>query len=265
MNEKSSFPRYDHPILAWEYDQRQPTPLSGELEWYLKYTALSCNSALELTCGSGRLTIPLALAGVQVDGVDRSKTMLKRLKDKINTYDETIKQRVRVFCADIIDFTPEKKFDCVLFPYNSLQYLETVQNVSLYFCRVAMFLNSGGYFLFAIRRFDPSQYIDGHQVVIDWMNEPLVNSETGESIGSKFVSFWDKIAKQLINERTYRIIHSNGFIEHITQVTYSPIIEVTEYIGMLEKAGFNVQVFSSYDESEEDGKSRELCFVSRKR
>ncbi len=50
--------RYSHPILAWEYDQRNKLE-AAEFEWYLKYARSVGEPILELACGTGRLTIPL--------------------------------------------------------------------------------------------------------------------------------------------------------------------------------------------------------------
>ena len=265
MTEKSDFPRYDHPVLAWEYDQRQPAPFPGELDWYLKYIALSDSPILELTCGSGRLTIPLAVAGFQIDGVDRSKAMLKRLSDKLTTYDEKVRQRVRLFCADMIDFVPEGMHGCILLPYNSLQYLETVKNVSICFRRIATFLNAGGYFLFVVRRLNLSSFTYGKRVAYDSMDNPIADKEKKLSVGSRFVSNIDLSEHRVITEQTFRILHNSGETEQIRQVTYEPIIEVVDYIRMLERAGFDTKVNGGYNEQPDDGKSHELCFVCQKR
>jgi len=264
MADNSDFPRYDHPVLAWEYDQRQPVPLTGELEWYAKYAALSDGQILELACGSGRLTIPLALAGYHIDGVDRSKTMLGRLKTKLKDYDAEVRKRVRLFYADIRDFTSDSEYGTVFLAYNSLQYLETRTMVHRFFHHVPLFLKARGYFLFTVRRFSHSDFTDGKRVVYDNMNNPVVDKEKRLSVGCRFTAYLAAESGQIVNERTYEIAHPTGETEHVFQISRSPVIETAEYLAMLANTGLTARVYGGYDEPVENGKSREICFVCRR-
>lgn len=261
MAENSDFPRYDHSVLAWEYDQRQPAPFPGELEWYAKYGALSGGQILELACGSGRLTIPLADAGYHIDGIDRSETMLDRLRTKLKDRDAEVRQRVRLFCADIKDFKSDLKYGTVFLAYNSLQYLEKKGAVEAFFNRVPQLLQKRGHFLFAVRRFSHSDFADGKRVVYDNMNNPTLDNEKRLSVGCRFTAYLDAPNGQVVNERTYEIVHADGQRQLILQVSRSPVIDTGEYLTMLGNAGLPVQVYGGYDESPEDGRSRELCFA----
>ena len=264
MAENSDFPRYDYPVLAWEYDQRQPAPFPGELEWYAKYGALSGGQILELACGSGRLTIPLADAGYHIDGVDRSETMLDRLRTKLKDCDAEVRQRVRLFCADIKDFKSDLKYGTVFLAYNSLQYLEKKETIQTFFSRMPRLLQKGGHFLFVVRRFSQSYFTDGKRVVYDNMKSPDVDREKGLSVGCRFTAYLDSSNSHVVNEETYEIVHADGQRQLILQVSRSPVIDTAEYLTLLGNAGLAVQVYSGYDESPEDGRSRELCFACRR-
>jgi 2-polyprenyl-3-methyl-5-hydroxy-6-metoxy-1,4-benzoquinol methylase len=63
-------PRYEHEALAWEYDQRINELALGELDWYLRHAEVCQGPTLAPACGSGRLLLPIAQAGNDVDGVD---------------------------------------------------------------------------------------------------------------------------------------------------------------------------------------------------
>jgi len=265
MTEKYDFPRYDHPVLAWEYDQRQPVPFPGELEWHLKYAALSGGPVLELACGSGRLLIPIAEAGYQIDGVDRSNTMLNRLRTKLTTHDEKIRQRVRLFCDEMMEFVPDRKYGLCILAYNSVQYLEKIEIVNICFHHVFSLLQPNGYFLFTVRRVDLSDFPNGERVSFDTWDNPIFDKEKKLSVGSKFIHRVDFTERRIINERKYRILYDSGETENISQVSYAPIIEIPEYLSIVKEAGFVAQIYSGYDERPEDGKSREICFVCGKR
>src|SRR3972149_11868243 len=71
---------------------------------------------LELSCGTGRLTFPIAEAGVFVTGIDISNPMLKRAKEKLKKYPQAIQQRVTLVKGSTISFSVNKKFKAVFCP-----------------------------------------------------------------------------------------------------------------------------------------------------
>lgn len=62
---------------------------------------------LELCCGSGRLTIPLAKEGLNISGVDNSKTMLELAKEKAKNE----KLEITFIEADIRNLDLSNKYD----------------------------------------------------------------------------------------------------------------------------------------------------------
>jgi SAM-dependent methyltransferase len=77
---------------------------------------------LELGCGTGRISIPLARAGVSVVGIDRSEAMLARARERIRR--GRLAARVRLTRGDIraLPF-PSSTFPLVMAPYGVLQSL----------------------------------------------------------------------------------------------------------------------------------------------
>lgn len=77
---------------------------------------------LELGCGTGRISIPLARAGVSVVGIDRSEAMLARARERIRR--GHLSARVRLLRGDIraLPF-PSSLFPLVMAPYGVLQSL----------------------------------------------------------------------------------------------------------------------------------------------
>lgn len=256
-------PRYSSEILAWEYDQRQPEPLPGELGWYLKYASSAGSPILELACGSGRLLIPMAQAGYEIHGVDSSKAMLNRLRDKLDVLNIDSRHKIKIFCSDIMEFNPSERYSLVIIAYNSLRELETRSRIGSCFQHVLDILNQGGYFLFTVRRIDPSTLKGGSKVIFDSLDKPFFDEEKRLSVGSKIISYLDS-ANRIINEHTYVIKRRGCQSEIISFVTYTPMINAPEYITMLKDVGFTVQVSSGYDEHPEDGVSKEICFVCHK-
>ncbi len=90
-----------------------------DLNFYARQAELSGGDVLELGCGTGRLTIPMARRSFSVTGLDLSKSMLKRAREK------SAEQGVSVewVHADCRDFDLGRTFELIFFPANSFQSL----------------------------------------------------------------------------------------------------------------------------------------------
>lgn len=127
---------------------------TSDLPFYRKWCEISGGSVLELCCGTGRITIPLAKAGVEVTGLDFTESMLSvaRQKAMLDSVDVTW------ILGDIREFHLGRVFDLILIPFNSLQNIYSTADVQKVFSRVKAHLKPGGYFIFSV--FNPSlEYI----------------------------------------------------------------------------------------------------------
>ncbi len=116
-----------------------------DFEFYKRWTSKIDNlKVLELCCGTGRLTIPLAEAGVQITGVDFTKTMLTQAKLK------AINARVEInfIEADIRSFDLNDTFDLIFIPFNSIHHLYENEDLYKAFERAHHHLKDDGTFIF---------------------------------------------------------------------------------------------------------------------
>lgn len=77
---------------------------------------------LELACGTGRLTIPMARAGAKVHGIDNSAVMLKRLKRKLQLEPFQTRMLVSLEQADFVDFEVPNPYSLALLPFNAIHH-----------------------------------------------------------------------------------------------------------------------------------------------
>jgi SAM-dependent methyltransferase len=100
---------------------------------------------LELGCGTGRLLSPLARAGIQVTGVDRSAEMLELARRRLRRIARA--QRPTVVRGDIrsLPFRPQA-FGVVLAPYGMLQSLLNDEDLAAALSEAARLLGRGGLF-----------------------------------------------------------------------------------------------------------------------
>ena len=57
--------------------------LTEDKDFYLQWAKTSVGPVLELGCGTGRITIPVALNGVDIVGIDISPKMIEVAKSKL--------------------------------------------------------------------------------------------------------------------------------------------------------------------------------------
>jgi len=97
----------------------------GDLDLYLALASRADGPVLELAVGSGRLAIPLALAGYRVTGVDLDRAMLDRARAKVAGTPAA--DRLTLIEADLVDLRlPDAgRFGLAFVALNSLLVLPT--------------------------------------------------------------------------------------------------------------------------------------------
>lgn len=75
-------------------------------------------TVLDLGCGAGRTTIPLAEMGLNVVGIDLSQAMVEAARDQASAAD--VEVELAVMDAMELEF-PEAHFDAALFSYNGIE------------------------------------------------------------------------------------------------------------------------------------------------
>jgi SAM-dependent methyltransferase len=100
---------------------------------------------LELGCGTGRISIPLAKAGVSLVGIDRSEAMLARACQRVRR--GRLRSRTHLLRGDIrtLPFRPAT-FPLVMAPYGVLQSLLRERDLAATIDAVARVLKRGGTF-----------------------------------------------------------------------------------------------------------------------
>jgi len=83
---------------------------------------------LELACGTGRILLPLAHAGIEVTGLDLSQAMLDKLQTKLDKEPSEVQSRVTLKYADMRDYRFSHKFKLVFCAFNSFLHLLTTDD-----------------------------------------------------------------------------------------------------------------------------------------
>lgn len=121
-----------------------------DVPFYLGECRRAKGPVLELCCGSGRLTLPLLKAGIDITGVDFTPPMLAAARKK------ALAQGLPdVFLqGDMLKVRLKKKYKLVFIPFNSIQNIYTLEDVEKVFKTVRTHMAPGARFVFDI--FNPS-------------------------------------------------------------------------------------------------------------
>lgn len=116
--------------------------IQGDLDFYLKL-AEGRRSALELGCGTGRVSQALAEAGLAVTGVDLAPAMLAQAKARRRKASAAVGQRLRYRLGNMAELSLGERFDLVISPYFSLAHL-TPEDQARTFRAIAAHLGPDG-------------------------------------------------------------------------------------------------------------------------
>ncbi len=116
-----------------------------DLQFYKRWLPKNKDARiLELCCGTGRLTIPIAKEGYSISGVDYTSSMLEQATVKASEEGLVIE----FIEADIRTLDLQKKYDLIFIPFNSIHHLYTNEDLFMVFNVVKKHLKEGGLFLF---------------------------------------------------------------------------------------------------------------------
>ena len=86
------------------YEVMHPGSLQGDIEWYRQKATASGGPVLELGAGTGRITIPVAEAGIRITALDLDEGMLAKLRDKAAAEPDDVRARISVLQGDMRSF-----------------------------------------------------------------------------------------------------------------------------------------------------------------
>ena len=136
---------YDHPDL---YDAL--LPVGAHLPFYAGLARQQAGAVLELACGTGQITIPIALNGNPTVGLDRSRAMLDVARKRAAAANAP----VEFVEGDMRDFALDRDFELIFVARNSLLHLLSTADLLAAFGAIRRHLAPNGVFAFDI--FNPN-------------------------------------------------------------------------------------------------------------
>lgn len=146
---------YDHDFRHRRHD----------IAWYRQLAADMASAhptkgtILELGSGSGRLLVPLARDGHQLIGVDLSREMLLRCRQRLVRAGKKASERALLLRADFrelpLHVSNKERFRLILCPFGGLHHLYTRGDLERFLSEVRRLLHPDGLFAFDVINPDP--------------------------------------------------------------------------------------------------------------
>lgn len=113
-------------IASKYYDSAYAAMRLVDAPFYIDLAKETGGPALEIGCGTGRVLLPTARAGIEIHGLDNSAPMLAALKEKVAREDPAVRDRITLHAADMRDFRLNRTFPLVTIPFRPMQHMFTL-------------------------------------------------------------------------------------------------------------------------------------------
>ena len=114
--------RSPYDAIARVYDPWSAS-VTEDVEFYVEEAQASGGPVVELACGTGRISVPVAKAGIRVIGVDASAGMLEVASDYARA--EGVEALLDLRLGDMREPPVEERVPLVLIPFRSLLHMTT--------------------------------------------------------------------------------------------------------------------------------------------
>ena len=137
-----------NPVVKY-YDQTFAVSSSNDIAWFVDHARSSDGRVLDLACGTGRISIALAHAGLDVTAIDDSEGMLQLFLSKLSAEPQPIQTRIRILQARMQSFELPGRFSSIVCCDAFFHNLTVDDQISCLLC-VARHLVPRGSFAFNI-------------------------------------------------------------------------------------------------------------------
>jgi SAM-dependent methyltransferase len=219
-----------------------------DIPFWIKQTE-GLDPVLEIGCGFGRVTIPLAKAGRELVGIDLDQFSLDYFLSVLAELDDDIRRRVSLIQSDIIDYQPEIQFGAVIIPCNTYPTFHPQDRIRL-LNQIHGFLRNDGVLIISMP--NPHQM---DQIHINLLEKNEIESpdqeaafnhpETGYPV--QVSSLVRATTESLIWDWIYDHLQPDGRVERSVVTVEHFLVSLDEILSDLDQAYFqNIRLLGDF-------------------
>ena len=240
----------EYRFVAEFYDHIVPYRDRADVGFFVEMAQASGGPVLEIGCGTGRVLIPTARAGIQITGLDLSSSMLTVCREKLASEPHEIQARVELVKADMRDFRLEGVFRLATTPFRPFQHLITVEDQLACLRSVHRHLGEAGRLVLDL--FNPSlERLTDDRFFEESGDEPEFEMPDGRRVLRRERVISRDLANQVQEvELIYYVTHPDGREERLVHDFPMRYLFRYEAEHLLSLAGFQLEdAYSNYDRS----------------
>jgi len=238
----------EYAFIADLYDHVVPYRNRPDLAFYTEAAKQSKGPVLEVGCGTGRVLIPTARAGIEIVGLDLSRHMLSVCRQRLANESTEVQSRARLVEADMRDFNLEQTFPLITIPFRAFQHLLTIEDQLACLHTIRRHLAPEGRLILDL--FNPSlDALANRPLGAELDPEPEFTMPDGRRITRchKIVSH-DRFNQINDVELIYDVTHPDGRKERLIHSFPMRHLFRFEAEHLLARTGFAIEhVYSAYD------------------
>lgn len=229
-----------------------------DIPFYLNRLSSPQSHVLELGCGTGRVSIPLARSCSFLHALDLSEAMLRVFRSKLDATGLG-EDRIVLERADITDFWLGRSFDLIIAPFRVIQNLETDNQLSGLFRCIRSHLAADGRCILNV--FHPNRTPEAMRA--DWVTVEENLAWEVEADGER-VTCHD-VRRRLTSDPlvlypdlVYRRYDGADLLEESVLTIPMRCFYPDEFLALIEEAGFEIRETWGGYAGEEYGAGNEL-------
>ncbi len=228
-------------FLAEVYDHVVPYRERSDVEPYVELARRSGGPVLELGCGTGRILIPTARAGMRIVGMDNDNFMLDVCRRTLATEPPEVSERVRLVEGDMTAFDLGAEYALITTPFRSFQLITSVAGQLNCLDCVRRHLSDRG--LFVLDLFNPSlRMLTREDRAEEWGDEPAFALPDRRRVLRRMrMAKRDHLEQVNDAELIYYVTHPDGRTERIVDAFRIRYLFRYEAEHLLARAGFRVE------------------------
>jgi SAM-dependent methyltransferase len=249
--------RFFNDVTPLVYDLQLGAP---DEDFWVELCREAGGPVLELGCGTGRMVLPLARAGLDVVGIDLSEPMLRVARERLAEEPEEVRRRVQLRHGDMRERVPGA-YGRAIIPVGTFTMLLTEEDQRRTVRAVHDALQEGGLFALHLPAF-----ADRHRAKAVQYEPVQCTSPDGTLDFSQQLSFTFE-AKGCLGTKTttytfHRPAHLGTVVERMRFRTGSR----EEVEALLHEAGFTIEcIWGGYDRRPLDKDSRMVIWAARRK
>jgi SAM-dependent methyltransferase len=264
MSQFSGYDRYE--LVADLYDYVPGYVDRPDIDFYLRAAESASGHVLELGCGTGRVLIPTAIAGVEITGLDLSGHMLARCREKLSRQPKEIENKVKLVQANMTEFDLQTTFSLVTTPFRSFQHLVDVEDQLSCLRNVNRHLIGGGKLILDLFNTDPRRILYDAKYTVETEDFQTVELPDGTKFRRIYrIAGFHRAAQYNDIELIYYLTNRTGETQRLVQGFPMRYFFRYEVEHLIARCGFKVvDVFGNYDKSPYTDESPETIIVAEK-